>query len=85
MQLTGILKKIGKMYFFRAQCDIRKAFLTLHNVGHCCTNVTQVTVAQPCVPKMTSGHFCTDVATRMVDAQECAGLVAKAEQGGKSS
>jgi hypothetical protein len=38
-------------------------------------------VAQQCVPAMTLGHFCTNIATRMMEAQACTGLVAKAREG----
>lgn len=46
------------------------------HIGHCFFNVT--IIAQHCVPAVTFVHPCTDVAHKMVKAQGCKDLVAKA-------
>jgi hypothetical protein len=75
---TNNNNKIGTVYCLE-HTDISKVVFTPHHVGHWYCNVFIVTIlAQQCVPRMFSGHSCANVATRMVKAQGCPGLVSKA-------
>jgi hypothetical protein len=69
--------KIGNLYSFE-DTDIPKVLFTPHHLGFV-TLGSEVIAVKHCVLRMTLGH-CIIVATRMVEAQGCPGLVAKARK-----
>jgi hypothetical protein len=61
--------RIGKAYSSE-YVDIRKVFIV--------ALMSSKAILQLCVPIITSVHYCTDGASRVVEAQGCPGPVAKA-------
>jgi hypothetical protein len=70
---VGDNNKIGKVEYI----DIQNVFFMPHHAGRC-TNVIQSHYCRTTVPTIILGH--TNVAIRMVKAQGCPGLVAKARK-----